>query len=291
MKYYSINETITTKQDQNYIRINKPFINDITSVFVNGNLKAFGEDKDYTTIQDTGKIFFNEPLNENDIVQVVSNVLSPSINIEVVASGHADRKNTLFRKYSSEKRIKLNNIYNISLCIDKEFVDWSFASQLSPMFATVKQVRNQIGDFIKTIEDDQINEINYKNSIEVIELIDQLANQDDPVENVTYEQNSDGIYDTTYRAVKNWVLYKSCIDLIYYIYYGIAINYGSIKKQIGDITIEKSTKLPYLDQLLDRLKDLWDDADAEIKGINFVASFVKGIDLYKYDDWARDTLF
>ena len=131
----------------------------------------------------------------------------------------------------------------------------------------------------------------YRNSVEVIELIDELANQTDAVENVTYEVDADGNYSTTSRAVKNWVRFKTEIDLIYARYYGISYRYGSVRKEIGDISIQKDTKLPYIDNLMARIKDQWEEADAAIRGVNVVASAVKAINNYTYEDWARETNF
>ena len=131
----------------------------------------------------------------------------------------------------------------------------------------------------------------YRNSVEVIELIDELANADEAIENVTYEKDSDGNYTTTYRAIKNWVRYKTEIELVMARYYGISYRYGSVRKEVGDISIEKSTKLPYIDNLLDRIKDQYEEADNTIRGINIVASSVKAINKYSYDNWARETNF
>jgi hypothetical protein len=49
--------------------------------------------------------------------------------------------------------------------------------------------------------------------------------------------------------------------------------------------------LPYIDNLLDGLKDQFQEADNAIRGINIVASGVKAINNYSYEDWARETNF
>lgn len=291
MRYYYINETFTTQRRQRIFKINKPFDTELVSVYVDGELMECGENADYVTIPDTGKIIFNNRVPVGSTVQVTSTAMTKKLDVQVITNDNTGRKNALYKKYGTLRRLKVNNLYNVQICIDKEFTRWSFMSEMSPMFATVKQVRQQIGKFIEDVTDSQIELMLYANSVKVVELIDQLANQEEPVENVTYEVDANGIYSTTYRAVKNWVLYQTCIDLIYYIYYGIAIRYGSIKKIIGDIDIERNVKLPYLDDLLDRLKDLWEDADEEIRGVDIVKSFVKAIDKYKYTDWERTTNF
>lgn len=291
MRKYSINENYTATEGQQVFVIEKPFINDTISVFVNGLLQNLGEDKDYLTVQDTGKVIFNHPLSEGDIVSIISNIASNKINLEVVSSGRADKPNALYKKYGTVKRLKENNKYEVHICLNKEIFSWTFVSKLNPLFVNSKKIWEDIGEFIEGFTEEYINSMLYRNSVEVMELIDELANQDDAVENVTYEVDADGNYTTSYRAVKNWVRYKTEIDLIYARYYGISYRYGSIRKEVGDISIQKDTKLPYIDNLLDRVKDQWDEADAIIRGVNVVASAVKAGTNYSYDDWARETNF
>lgn len=291
MRKYSVNENYVASNEQQVFNIEKPFVNDTISVFVNGVLQVLGEDKDYLTVQDTGKVIFNEPLSEGDIVSVISTVASKKINLEIVSSGKADKPNALYKKYGTVKRLKPNNVYEVHLCLDKDTIKWNFVSHLNPLFVSSKKVWEDIGEFIEGFTERYINSMLYRNSVEVIELIDELANQEEAVENVTYEINEDGDYITTYRAVKNWVKFKTEIELVMARYYGISYRYGSIRKEVGDISIEKSTKLPYIDNLLDRLKDQFEEADKVIRGLNTVASAIKGGDNYSYEDWERTTNF
>lgn len=291
MKKYSINETYIAGENQQIFNIEKPFINDTISVFVNGSLQSLGEDKDYLTVQDTGKVIFNNPLVEGDIVSIISNVISKNVNLEIISSGKADKPNALYKKYGTVKRFKNNNKYEVAICLDKDIYKWSFISKLTPLFITSKKIWEDIGEFIEGFTEEYINSILYQNSVEVVELIDELANQLESVENVTYEIDQDGNYTTNYRAVKNWVRYKTEINLIMARYYGISNRYGSISKEIGDIKISKEVKLPYLDNLLDRLQDQFDEADATIRGVNVVVSAVKAGTNYSYEDWERTTNF
>lgn len=291
MRKYSVNENYVASNEQQVFNIEKPFVNDTISVFVNGVLQVLGEDKDYLTVQDIGKVIFNEPLSEGDIVSVISTVASKKINLEIVSSGKADKPNALYKKYGTVKRLKPNNVYEIHLCLDKDIIKWNFVSHLNPLFVSSKKIWEDIGEFIEGFTERYINSMLYRNSVEVIELIDELANQEEAIENVTYETNEDGDYTTTYRAVKNWVKFKTEIELVMARYYGISYRYGSIRKEVGDISIEKSTKLPYIDNLLDRLKDQFEEADKVIRGLNTVASAIKGGDNYSYEDWERTTNF
>ena len=291
MRKYSVNENYVASNEQQVFNIEKPFVNDTISVFVNGVLQILGEDKDYLTVQDTGKVIFNEPLSEGDIVSVISTVASNKINLEIISSGKADKPNALYKKYGTVKRLKPNNVYEVHLCLDKDIIKWNFVSHLNPLFVSSKKIWEDIGEFIEGFTERYINSMLYRNSVEVIELIDELANQEEAIENVTYEINEDGDYITTYRAIKNWVKFKTEIELVMARYYGISYRYGSIRKEVGDISIEKSTKLPYIDNLLDRLKDQFEEADKVIRGLNTVASAIKGGDNYSYEDWERTTNF
>ena len=291
MKKYSINETYIALDQQRIFDIEKPFINDTISVFVNGILQTLGEDKDYLTVQDTGKVIFNNPLTEGDIVSVISTIASRKINLEIVSPGKADKPNALYKKYGTVRRFKPNNVYDVQIWIDKEMISWNFVSHLNPLFVSSKKIWEDIGEFIEGFTERYINSMIYRNSVEVIELIDDLANQEEAIENVTYEQDEYGEYTTTYRAVKNWVKSKTEIELVMARYYGISYRYGSVKKSVGDLEIEKSTKLPYIDDLLDRLKKQFDEADKVIKGLNIVASAVKASINYSYEDWERITNF
>lgn len=290
MKEYYINSSTVASDMQQSFKVEKPFVNDHISVFVNGNLKSFGEEADYITTPDTGRIVFNTPLVEGDVVSVVSVAQDERLSLDVVSNGARDKSTSLFKKYSSVPKFKLNNKYEVNICIGTDMVKWQFMTQRSPYFAKTKDIFKDIGEFIEGYTDEQVSEFIYSNSVDVIDLIDELASMETPVENVHYTV-TDGIYETSNKAVKNWVKYKTEIDLIYARYFGISANYGSIRKEIGDISVEKSTKLPYIDNLLKRLVDWWEEADEEIRGTNTVVSFVKAGDLYKYEDWERTTLF
>ena len=291
MKQYLVNESFTASSGQQVFNVEKPFINDAISVFVNGLLKTFGEDKDYVTSQDTGRIIFQYPLEAGDSVSVISNVASQRLNLEVVSPGRADKPNALYKKYGTVQRLKLNNKYDVNICIGKEIFQWNFISQLSPMFTSSKKILEDIGEFIEGFTEEYINSMIYRSSVDVIDLIDELASLEDPITNVTYSSDSDGKFTASNRAVSNWVRYNTEINLIMARYYGISYRYGTVRKEIGDISIEKATKLPYIDNLLDRLKKGLEEADNVIRGINVVAYGVKAINNYSYEDWERTTNF
>lgn len=291
MRKYLVNETYTATQDQQVFNVEKPFINDAISVFVNGILQTFGENRDYVTSEDTGRIIFQYPLRAGDTVSILSNLASDRINLEIISSGRADKPNALFKKYGTVNRLKANNKYEVCICVGRDLFKWNFITKVAPMFTSAKKVWEDIGEFIEGFTEEYITSMLYRNSVGVVELIDELANRQDAIENVTYTVDSDGNYTTTYTAIKNWVLYKTEIDLIMARYYGISLQYGTIRKEVGDISVERSVKLPYLDNLLDTLKKRFEEADNVIRGTNVVAYGVKAINKHTYEDWARETNF
>lgn len=279
MKTYLITERKIPSQNQTKFSSGYDLAN-LSSIFVNGNLQT---EEDY--LVKNGKVIFQNELSDSD--EVVFN-----FNLDTARSLISPGKSTnasVLGRFSSDIKLNENNKYHIGIAIDTDMYEWTFNSKQNPMFTTYKKVLEDVGEFIEGFSEEYINSKIYDNSLAVIDLIDELANQDDPVTNVTYDIDSDGIYSSTYKAVSNWVRYKTDIDLVIARYFGISYRYGTQLKQIGDIKIEKTTKLPYIDNLMGLLKRNFELADEAIRGTNVVASAVKGSTNYSYEDWDRDT--
>jgi hypothetical protein len=158
------------------------------------------------------------------------------------------------------------------------------------MFCTVKKIQEDIGEFIQGFTDEYIMSIIHRNSWGIINRINEALEDDEASEDILIEDTivpdaETNEYTSPHRIVSKWVRIKTEIDLIYARYYGIAYNYGSVTKTIGDITIEKLTKLPYIDELLKRLNDELEDAEEAIfGGVNFIGTAVKGSVNYQYSE-------
>lgn len=300
MKQYQISELHMSNTNGDLFKIGVPYSSsDKISVLLNDeqtsfNIEQVDETDEEGNITNTYEaVRVSNPLTQDDLLNVL--ITKESNTLSVLTSANVNKPNTLFNKYQPKDatgKLLQNNRYLIHLNIDGEIIESSFRTKPNPMFATVKQIKEDIGEFIPDYTDEYIESVIYQKSMNVIDLIDTLKNQDDPIENVTYDTEAGtGTYITSDKAVKNWVRYATDIQLIYAKYFGISYNYGSIKKTIGDITVERNTKLPYIDQLLDWLKKAFDEADAIIRGINVVASFVKAKTQYSYEDWERTTNF
>ena len=276
MKQYSVSETKVVTNN----RISSGYsLDNLTSVFLNGELQ---NEEDYSV--KNGRVVFNTNLEPTDQVTFNFDIQTSK---SLINPGKSNSNSVLTRFNSENNKLNENNKYTVCISIDKTDYKWSFNTKQNPMFTQNKKIFEDIGEFIEGFTEEYINNKIYDNSLAVIDLIDTLKEQD--VENVTYEQDEDGFYTTKYKAVQNWVRYKTDIDLTLARYFGISYHYGSELKNIGDIKIERTTKLPYIDNLLEMLKRKFDEADAAIRGVNVVASAVKAGNRYKYDDWDRDT--
>ena len=277
MNQYTASTTEIIKERQT--KIIPEFNSDsIISIFKNNELQT---EEDY--LVENGKIVFAN-VSEGDVIKVNHDI---STSKKLISPGKT--RNGLLTRYNSDIKLNENNKYTVNIEIDGDEYRWTFNSRQNPMFTSYKKILEDVGEFLEGFTEEYINNKIYDNSVAVIDLIDELASQEDPITNVTYDKDDDGFYTSKYKAVSNWVRFKTDIDLVMARYFGISYRYGSESKEIGDIKIEKSTKLPYIDNLLDRLKKDFQLADEAIRGVNFVASAVKAGTQYKYDDWDRDT--
>ena len=277
MKQYSI--SVTEKTSTKKVKPSFDLAN-LSSILLNDNLAEEG--KDY--LIKNNKIVFTD-VTDNDNIKLN---YTYDTNKSLISPGKIT-PNSVLSRFVSDVKIAKNNKYTIGIVIDKELYEWSFNTKQDPMFVSNKKIYEDIGEFIEGFTDEYINNKIYDNSLAVIDLIDELANKEDPIENVTYSVDENGFYTSPNKAVQNWVRYKTDIDLVTARYFGISYKYGTEVKEIGDIKIEKTTKLPYIDNLLDTLQRKFDLADQAIRGINVASSAVKAGVRYKYDDWDRDT--
>lgn len=285
---YSIKENYIAKKDQQVFIMDKPFVKDSINVFLNGALQSFGDNADYVTLPDNGKIIFNRKISEGDIISVISN--KEAENIQIMSFGKRDTANALYKKYTSVQKLNFNNRYKIHIKINDKDIDWQFVTRFTPMFCTVKKNQEDIGEFIQGFTEEYILSVIHRNSWEIVNRINEALEDDEASEGMSIEDTitadpTTNEYISPNRIISKWVKIKTEIDLIYARYYGISYNYGSVKKEIGDISIEKSTKLPYIDELLKRLKEELEDAEEAIfGGINFIGSAVKGSTNYQYSE-------
>lgn len=285
MQKYSIKENYIAAEGQKVFGLNRPFVNGTIDVYLNGALQSFGTEFDYVTLPENGRIIFNKDLMAGDIIAISLNEEVDNINMTVLSYGSRDTANSLFKRFTSIQKLNHNNRYKIHVRINDEDIEWQFVTKMTPFFSTPKKVLEDIGEFIQGFTEEYISSIIHRNSWSIIEQINAAIEINDTVNVEIIQDASTKEYTTTSKAVYNWVRIRTEIDLIYARYFGISYNYGSISKTIGDISIEKSTRLPYIDELLKRLKLQESSAqEAIFGGANFIGGYVKGSTKYEYSE-------
>ena len=284
---YSIKENFIAKKNQQIFTMDKPFVKNSINVYLNGALQTFGDNADYTTLPDNGRIIFNRKISEGDIISIISN--KEVENIQIMSFGKKDTSNALYKKYTSVQKLNFNNRYRIHIKINDKDIDWYFVTKLTPMFSTAKKIQEDIGEFIQGFTEEYVMSVIHRNSWEIINRINEALENNDTsnmsIEDSINANSETNEYTSPNKTVSKWVRIKTEIDLIYARYYGISYNYGSVTKTIGDITIEKSTKLPYIDELLKRLnKELELTEESIFGGVNFIGSAIKGGTNYQYNE-------
>lgn len=288
MQSYIIKENFIATESQREFKLRKPFIEGTINVYVNEALQSFGSKADYVTLPDDGIIVFTRSLNADDTVTIETTENTS----KVLSYGKRDTTNAIFQRFSSIAKLNFNNRYKVRIVIDNEPIEWNFSTILTPYWTTIKKVLEDIGEFIPGFTDEYIASMIHRNSLELLSRIQEAeeAGSDGLNEGVVEATtaNADGEYESKSRLVNNWVRYKTEIDLIYARYYGISFQYGTKEKSIGDIKIRNERKLPYIDNLLDKLKNNLKDTENAIFGsMNFATSFQKGSTKYDYETVAR----
>lgn len=291
MQNYTIKEKFIAAAGQQTFKLNYPFIQGSINVYVNGGLQSLGSSGDYVTLPDSGKIIFNRTtLKAGDEVAVLTNNFYD--HVKVLGYGKRDTENSIFKRYGSEEKLKFNDRYKVNLRINNNDINWSFSTQLTPFFTTVKKIREDLGRTINELTDEYIASLIHRNSWELVykiqEAMDDTEASEDLNENaeiVVESDNINGEYKNSWRIASNWVRFKTEIDIIMIKYYQASFDYGTKVKTTGDLSVTNSTKLPYIDNLLDKLKKDFEEMDDKIFGATmFAASFQKGSTNYNYDD-------
>lgn len=288
MQSYIIKENFIATESQRQFKVRKPFIEGTINVYLNGALQSFGPEADYTTMPDEGFIIFTKELKTDDKVTVES---KENTN-KVLSYGKRDTTTGIFKRFSSLIKLNFNNKYKVRVVIDDEPIEWEFSSLLTPYWTTIKKIQEDIGEFIPGFTDEYIASMIHRNSLELLNRIQEAneANSDGLNESAVESTVpiAGGEYESKSRLVNNWVRYKTEIDLIYARYYGISFQYGTKEKSVGDIKIRNERKLPYIDNLLDKLNKYLDNAEDAIFGsMNFATTFQKGSTNYDYSTVAR----
>lgn len=215
---------------------------------------------DYVINSVTKQIQFTTPLVTGDEIKIYDILDS----VAKVITKNSYNKNALFTYFNTYQKFKYNQEYTFSLDVVGTNYTKTFLAQYDPFYSSIKNIRVDTGDLLDGVTDAQIAKVIYKWSREAYWTLDNDSRLDD-------------IKD--YQYVQNYVRYKTDIDLCYAIYLTISGKYGVIKKEIGNIQVQRDTKIPLIDKMIQRFKELLENNEALLKGSTAIAaSFVKAND-------------
>lgn len=202
------------------------------------------------------------PLNVGDKLEIHDTISGE----HPIVTKNSYNPNALVKLFSADQKFKYNQEYSFSLSIEDEgevkTFTQTFQSQYDPYYSNIKNIRLDTGDLLDGVTDAQIAKLVYKWSKDAYTILD----DDNRLEEIT-----------TYKYVQNYVRYKADIDLCYAIYVTISGKYGTIIKEIGNVKVQREIKLPYIEQMIARFRELLKPNEELLLGDDsMVVSFVKG---------------
>lgn len=204
---------------------------------------------------------FDEKLNPGDVL-----ILEYKSDFEKVVTKNPYAKNSLYKIFGSKPRLKFNHIYEMIVDICRQEVKSSIQIKYNPFYSTVKRVRQDTGTLLDNVSDAIISSIIYDNSKLAVE---KLGGSEEVANNSEFEKGAPGY-------VKNFVRYKTDLDLCYSIYLSKSGCAGAYSKKLGDLDVSNEIKLPYLKDMLSRFKELLKPNEDQFnKDGNNVHAFVK----------------
>lgn len=139
--------------------------------------------------------------------------------------------------YGEEERLLPNQEYHLSLSIKGETLqDVQFTSRYTPLYSTVKIIRSDFRTLFADYTDHEIYQSIHMNSL----LANELAGEDLSA-------------DTPFYA-KQYVRYKTEMDIITEVMVKVTSQSGSQEKSLGEFRIATDFKAPKLDGILKLLQ-------------------------------------
>lgn len=237
-----------------------------TSVAIKPNfIKLNGEEVNPGMVEDDYGYFsieFDEKMKPGDVLY-----LEYDSNFEKVITKNPYAKNSLYKIFGSKPRLKFNHTYDMIVDIDGQEINSSIQVKYNPFYSTVKRIRQDTGTLLDNVSDEIIASIIYDNSKLVV---DKLGGMEEVGNNSAFEKGAPSY-------VKNYVRYKTDIDLCYSIYLSKSGNAGAYTKKLGDLDVSNEIKIPYLSDMLSRFKELLRPNEEKLEGddSNNVQAFVK----------------
>lgn len=182
-----------------------------------------------------------------------------SVDNDTIIFSKNNKVDSLFKAYGSES-LKHNHVYTFTACVDGKNFSTDFVTKLNPYYSSVDKIRKDTGGLLESVDDDVISYLIYLNSKNVYEVLK--------------EKEVEGIPN----FAKQYVRYKTDMDLINAIYLTLSGKPGSTNKRIGIISVDKTMKIPFIKDMLYYFKDLckkYEDMLDELGEVSMAGSFVK----------------
>lgn len=240
MATFSPQEVHFVTNGQSDITVSHPYIVGATElrVYLNGILALLGND--YVEV-DEYTIRFNFQLSEDDVIVTEHKVYFDDKKITVIGK----KAESIFQRYGDDKTLFENQKYTLTFRYEDQEFSQSFMTFLTPLYSTVKTVREDLGAVIEEIPDERILYLLFQNSI----LSQNIANE----ENLALLQSSEKVP----FVFKQYVRYRTEVDLITSIYLLISGRQGSATKNLGTFKVDRRYQFNAigLETILDDLKN------------------------------------
>lgn len=209
--------------------------------------------------------------SEDDLTVVFTNPVREGSLLTVAFKTQAKKALTrrlvpmqeLYPLYTSELTLATNTTYDYILHLKGEVFSKKYRTKYDPYYTTIKTIRNDTGSLLKSIKDDGIDKLIHENSLVVEDLLgDRLEGEFTVDGKVTL-------------PVSNYVRYKTDIDIVNAIYLSMCGRYGKFDKMLGTLEVSNDYKLPELEDMLARFKELLKLYEDAFKGPDTPLSFRK----------------
>jgi hypothetical protein len=156
----------------------------------------------------------------------------------------------LATKFGTEIRLEENQLYTAVFRIKGQEKVVSFTSKYNPLFSTVRIIRSDFRELFADYSNDSINRLIHDNSKLALELSDVDLEE----EGVTF-------------AAKQYVRYKTELDLATDLFLTLTTKSGEESKQLSDMRITRNVQLPYIDSVLEVLRKRLDSWEIQLSGM------------------------
>lgn len=146
--------------------------------------------------------------------------------------------------FADEAMLMENGRYEMRIKIGDMEKEITFQTKRTPLYTTIRTIRSDYKQFFSVYSDEDILNVIHQNSLEVQETATSLLDSQ----------------ETPY-ALKQYVRYKTELDLAMDLLLALNTEAGQTSKQLGEMTIQKQRYLQPLKDIIDLLQkkvDAWE---------------------------------